>query len=117
MQRKVLMFLYLRHDICDLDLAPEIQETINQYVAKFSVDNHSKAEEDCSRMTKSFLSFITICQDLVRVKLLTILYPAVKHYIAQKLQVPSRLPLENITKSLNTLRSTRKRQLSSILTL
>ena len=37
-------------NMSDLDIDPEIKETIPQCMTKLSVDNHSQAEEACYRM-------------------------------------------------------------------
>ena len=41
-------------DTLDLGLTPEVQATINQSVAKLSVDNHDKAEEACNSLFTSY---------------------------------------------------------------
>ena len=41
-------------DTSDLGLTPEVQATINQHVAKLSVDNHAKAEEACNGLFSSY---------------------------------------------------------------
>ena len=41
-------------DISDFELTPEVQATINQHVAKLSVDNYAKAEEAFNGLISSF---------------------------------------------------------------
>ena len=41
-------------DTLDLGLTPEVQATINQCVAKLSVDSHAKAEVACNSLFSSY---------------------------------------------------------------